>query len=597
MLRKARRAARTPWNAIAQPLRRCALTSPTSAPPDEPSPLAWMLRTGGRSSLIKAPSPARRTGAFDQMATYPAASFSDQAPLMEACLRGGNVRRALTIWQRFKDHARLEGHADAVKLAVPAYLHAEFLRAFFQLALDGRQSAEASLAEAWRWWDMLVNEAEIVGGPGLEAIGVMLKGVVALRMRQSEVGSRSLSGVLEEMRRQDISLADVCRLPLFRTDSLGAMTIDTFLTALADTADGDGDLGWAEAAVVARGELEAGLDKREPVVSAPRVDAAPTAETALPVERARLRDGSIVIEKPFGLGNLQGHIEASLGANTDALDDYQRQRLLETKALEASALRSEHDQATVTADTRMGTADLQSLMVRWSEAMTEALTEQLGRHRKRKEKLGAHPESSDTPPYQGLRLARNTDEDFLDLLSPEAMAHTTIVTIMRLACARDHRKVGDALLVTALVISVGRAVQDEYAARRLAELDPDAIDRARDQNRQGELSRTLRTDKDLLKYCWRKAADRAEASETESTYARMPDWSTQLLVRIGSALVDVFVRVATIERTKGSMRCVGNHRLPLTCSARRNRRSCSPTSGASLGATPSCGRTLSSWPG
>ena len=65
------------------------------------------------------------------------------------------------------------------------------------------------------------------------------------------------------------------------------------------------------------------------------------------------------------------------------------------------------------------------------------------------------------------------------------------------------------LVSSSLLVSVGKDVESEYVARALAQVDPRAFRKARDQARTGGLQ-SLRTDRDILDYCWKKQAAREE---------------------------------------------------------------------------------------
>ena len=59
-----------------------------------------------------------------------------------------------------------------------------------------------------------------------------------------------------------------------------------------------------------------------------------------------MESGHLTYESPFGLKNLQWHIDQSLGA-VEGRDSFEVQRQLEVKAVEAGNMRDKHDTMTL----------------------------------------------------------------------------------------------------------------------------------------------------------------------------------------------------------------------------------------------------------
>lgn len=139
------------------------------------------------TSVLPLPLPSPALTPFAQYALYPSSHVNEQVAVIEACLGGGHLSRAKNVWNRLRklhetDHpqsGQVQGHnLPKLHQIVPPSIHASFLRAFYRDALSS-QTKSASIREAWTWWNMLVDEGDLVGYPRAEAFAVMLKGAIS----------------------------------------------------------------------------------------------------------------------------------------------------------------------------------------------------------------------------------------------------------------------------------------------------------------------------------------------------------------------------------------------------------------------------------
>lgn len=265
---------------------------------------------------------------------------------------------------------------------------------------------------------------------------------------------------------------------------------------------------------------------------------------------------------PFKLDSLVANLEAINGHRRVSQDPYVRQDLLEESGYDAALWQSMHgrdklEQIGRGTDVRMKGGILQEHMSRWLEALAASLEEQIQSVNERRVSSRKRSEF-----FEG-------EEDVLQLLSlvsPEQVAHITIVEMMR---AVSHASgIADGVRAARAVIQIGRAIEDEYGAEAWKTLYPDLYDNAMKQaaetarktyavrhfmQEQGIAAGAAKEARlqgygdeadDLL-----KIEDADERRLKLEARKRALPWTQKMRARVGGLLTKLLLDVAYVKRT------------------------------------------------
>lgn len=233
-------------------------------------------------------------------------------------------------------------------------------------------------------------------------------------------------------------------------------------------------------------------------------------------------------EVPFNLNNLRSHLaQVTLARRVLPEDLASRQKLLEESVYDVAVERLRHE-ARLFDELGLGNrelhhADLQKWMWDWHQKLKARLEAEIKDIITAEEKLAA----------QVQRMG-----PFLSLVKPEKLSLITILEIMRL---QGSGGVSDGMKTARALLTVGRAVENEYKAEMCKRNHIAIPSHARPKEFTGYF--TGLGYKDL--HARRMTAAKYMEDSEEWTSA----WTQVLRVRVGSILVDCLMDTATIERT------------------------------------------------
>lgn len=251
-------------------------------------------------------------------------------------------------------------------------------------------------------------------------------------------------------------------------------------------------------------------------------------------------------EVPFNLNNLRKHLaQVTLARRVLPEDLASRQKLLEESVYDVAVERLRHE-AKLFDELGLGgrelqQADLKKWMWDWHQKLKTRLEAEIKEIIDAEAKIGGllcsffdihidyQPASKKAVPRMG---------PFLSLVKPEKLSLITILEIMRL---QGSGGVTDGMKTARALLTVGRAVENEYKAE-MCKRNNIAIP---SHTRPGELSGYFTG----LGYRDLHARRVTAAKYMEDSEEWTSVWTQLLRVRVGSILVDCLMDTATIERT------------------------------------------------
>ncbi|KAG1790147.1 DNA/RNA polymerase, partial [Suillus variegatus] len=271
----------------------------------------------------------------------------------------------------------------------------------------------------------------------------------------------------------------------------------------------------------------------DPLEGVPEVK--PVLRLATPSEETLDENGNVIPaqseeEVPFNLDNLRKHLaQVTLARRVLPEDLASRQKLLEESVYDVAVERLRHE-AKLFDELGLGNrelhhADLQKWMWDWHQKLKTRLEAEI------KEIIVAEAKISTS--NQAQRMG-----PFLSLVKPEKLSLITILEIMRL---QGSGGVSDGMKTARALLTVGRAVENEYKAE-MCKRNHIAIP---SHARPGEFTGYFTG----LGYKDLHARRMTAAKYMEDSEEWTSEWTQVLRVRVGSILVDCLMDSATIERT------------------------------------------------
>ncbi|KIJ61213.1 hypothetical protein HYDPIDRAFT_177116 [Hydnomerulius pinastri MD-312] len=277
------------------------------------------------------------------------------------------------------------------------------------------------------------------------------------------------------------------------------------------------------------GQAEAlGSQLPDPLEDVPEVN--PVTKLVIVDEFGNVLPSKTKEEVPFNLDILRKHLaQVALARRVLPEDVAARQKLLEESVYDVAVERLRHE-ASVFDELGLGNpslrrADLQKWMWDWHQRLKGRLETEI-------EDIIAAEQKQTKTDKGGSRLG-----PFLSLVSSEKLSLITILEIMRL---NGTGGVNDGMKTARALLTVGRAVENEYKAQ-MCKRNHIAIP---SQLRAGDQSFFTGLGYRDLHARRVTAAKYMEDSEEWTT-----QWTQLLRVRMGSILVDCLMDVATVERT------------------------------------------------
>ncbi|KAH7882208.1 hypothetical protein F5I97DRAFT_1939648 [Phlebopus sp. FC_14] len=280
----------------------------------------------------------------------------------------------------------------------------------------------------------------------------------------------------------------------------------------------------------------------DPLGDVPEV--APVTKLAGPPEETVNDQGDVVVveakeEVPFNLDNLRKHLaQVALARRVLPEDVAARQKLLEESVYDVAVERLRHEASLFDelglASPGLRRADLQKWMWDWHQTLKVRLASEIQDiiTAESKQTRRTFARMSFLPSKQSGRLG-----PFLSLVQPEKLSLITILEVMRL---HDSGGVNDGMKTARALLTVGRAVENEYKAE-MCKRNNIAVPT---QMRPGDNSFFTG-----LGYRDLHARRVAAAKYMEDSEEWTTQWTQLLRVRVGSILVDCLMDVATVERT------------------------------------------------
>ncbi|KAG2148047.1 hypothetical protein DEU56DRAFT_869723 [Suillus clintonianus] len=279
----------------------------------------------------------------------------------------------------------------------------------------------------------------------------------------------------------------------------------------------------------------------DPLEGVPEVK--PVTRLVTPSEETLDEDGNVIPaqaqeEVPFNLNNLRNHLaQVTLARRVLPEDLASRQKLLEESVYDVAVERLRHE-AKLFDELGLGNrelqrADLQKWMWDWHQKLKTRLEAEI------QEIIAAEAKFNICVNRQ---LAKNKQTQrmgpFLSLVKPEKLSLITILEIMRL---QGSGGVSDGMKTARALLTVGRAVENEYKAEMCKRNNIAIPSHARPSEFTGYFTGLGYKDLHARRMT---AAKYMEDSEEWTT-----EWTQLLRVRVGSILVDCLMDTATIERT------------------------------------------------
>ncbi|KAG0702802.1 hypothetical protein DFH29DRAFT_982201 [Suillus ampliporus] len=262
-----------------------------------------------------------------------------------------------------------------------------------------------------------------------------------------------------------------------------------------------------------------------------------------PSEEIVDEDGNVIPaqaqeEVPFNLNNLRNHLaQVTLARRVLPEDLASRQKLLEESVYDVAVERLRHE-AKLFDELGLGNrelhrVDLQKWMWDWHQKLKARLEAEI------KEIIAAEAKI-DIPIDHQLATNKKVPRmaPFLSLVKPEKLSLITILEIMRL---QGSGGVSDGMKTARALLTVGRAIENEYKAEMCKRNNIAIPSHARPNEFTGYFTGLGYRDLHARRVT---AAKYMEDSEDWTS-----EWTQLLRVRVGSILVDCLMDSATIERT------------------------------------------------
>ncbi|KAG2119134.1 uncharacterized protein F5147DRAFT_565537 [Suillus discolor] len=246
-------------------------------------------------------------------------------------------------------------------------------------------------------------------------------------------------------------------------------------------------------------------------------------------------------EVPFNLDNLRKHLaQVTLARRVLPEDLASRQKLLEESVYDVAVERLRHE-AKLFDELGLGNrelhhADLQKWMWDWHQKLKTRLEAEIKEIIVAEAKICKHIRACQTFLATSNQVQRMGP--FLSLVKPEKLSLITILEIMRL---QGSGGVSDGMKTARALLTVGRAVENEYKAE-MCKRNHIAIP---SHARPGEFTGYFTG----LGYKDLHARRMTAAKYMEDSEEWTSEWTQVLRVRVGSILVDCLMDSATIERT------------------------------------------------
>ncbi|KAG2151835.1 hypothetical protein BD769DRAFT_1623558 [Suillus cothurnatus] len=277
----------------------------------------------------------------------------------------------------------------------------------------------------------------------------------------------------------------------------------------------------------------------DPLEGVPEVK--PVVRLATPSEEILDENGNVIPaqpqeEVPFNLNNLRSHLaQVTLARRVLPEDLASRQKLLEESVYDVAVERLRHE-AKLFDELGLGNrelqrADLQKWMWDWHQKLKKRLEAEIQEIIAAEAKICEYIYASRNKQVQHMG-------PFLSLVKPEKLSLITILEIMHL---QGSGGVSDGMKTARALLTVGRAVENEYKAEMCKRNHIAIPSHARPSEFTGYFTG--------LGYKDLHARRMTAAKYMEDSEEWTSEWTQVLRVRVGSILVDCLMDSATIERT------------------------------------------------
>lgn len=483
---------------------------------------------------------------------FPTSRSIETLALFQACLSTGLISRAHKVMQemRAESHGRLRelydgraaSHSGDMASMMPMKLwsYNAILHAYFAKALEpDADDSKLWVGHAWKLWDdmMKVNDFLLDPRPDASTIATMAMGVSQLQEQGIyPPGRPDLLELLRGSRKLGISMDAVFSSTVRQNGLANSAGSESSSLLQGTNVDTHALLKGFRAAAAKLGDMAAQkeLDQVAEVLNKNEVHEAPEApkpEPVAPEVRPVMKKDKVTdtMYKPFNLRTLQESLEMMNESRTRTSDLFERQRWLEHSALEAARKRLEHDteklQELGLDAGHLQSKTLQAWMWDWYRKLEETLRKDIDRlGRQTKHQVAS---SMDMQLYP-----------FLCLLPPSKMAMIVVLELMRM---QGISGVADGIKTTRALITIGKAIENEYSAV-MVNKHPEIFIQARH-------AQQMLGQRNLINLAMRRDIKAwQERCKDENIASNIPKWTQIIRARVGSYLVHQLLNVATVKR-------------------------------------------------
>ncbi|CAI2165014.1 16952_t:CDS:10 [Funneliformis geosporum] len=406
-------------------------------------------------------------------------AFSEHLAVLRACLKIGEIERARHILSSLNKHC-----TDDAKKYLDIKLHNEFIEAYLE-------AKPPRVNEALQWFDQL-NYHRLT--PDLATFSILIRGY--LRLDLDLLGYSMLNVLVKEIEECGYSFEQ-----LIESNLLSDKETEKVLHLLRTDPESN------TASIELLKKIENVIEKQNPVLNEELILDEP------------------VPTKSFGVKIMKN---ALLAIKERELDLVKRQIKLEENALQAAMGRWKHENEQRNRKDKL--AGLQKNVLKksiwiWHEKLTPLIQEELERC-KNKETLLTDKERASYGP-------------FLQLLNAEKLSAITILELLR-----QHGVGGviEGMKTTRAVLSIGKAVENEYNSEQLK----------KKQSRNNGFKKDLNVHElfssgKLFNMAIRREAAKIETKDMESKWN--PEWPITVRAKVGSILASMLLECANIPTT------------------------------------------------
>ncbi|GJJ10389.1 hypothetical protein Clacol_004615 [Clathrus columnatus] len=469
---------------------------------------------------------------------FPDTRSQDLVAIMDTCLNDCyDVPRARDIFEATKKR-------NKVRYLLNTQTYNKFLLAYAEMASRHELHQDEWLRETWLLFNKMEKGEERVV-PNAETYVIMTLVWNRHHSSTSNVESQSPEELVRMILARDIPLASL--LPCCSLVAQDEKEQNELIRLISRGLAANGHPHLVHEFTQAADDVEAiQMERSELPVVRPVLRLRPRGKVETEVQLSE--DGSftevepqgdakeIVYEVPYNLRRLRQTLSKVTAANRTLGDDlWARQQLLEQSVYDVAVDRLKHEHETLEKlqnnSSSLGGRSLRAMMWDWHQKLSTRLQDDI--------RVLVEEETRDRSELIDRNINALKLGSFLSLLPPDKLSLIVILELMNL---QGTGGIEDGMKLTRALLTVGRAVEDEYKAetsRKYGIPAPTYIPGAAQRTQSYFTSNSY----EVLHA--RRIAARQELDSAESLRA---PWSYQVRLKVGSFLVDCLMDVATVKR-------------------------------------------------